>query len=407
VSSRVDAANATPRVMMLHNRYREPGGEDVALEQEAALLEDRGHAVRVLEWDNREIDTASTAARARLFARTIWSSASHRVVRDAIRDFRPDIVHVHNYLPLLSPSAYYAAWSEGVAVVQTLHNYRLVCPGGLLLRNGRVCEDCVGRSTLRGAVHACYRGSRLASAAVSAMIEVHRARATWRAVQGYIVLSEFQRAKLIEGGLPADRLHYKPNFVAWSSLVRSGPGEYALYAGRLSPEKGIRTLVEAWARAGREGVAGLLLKVVGGGPLIEELRTKVAATRARVELLGFRTRAEIAELLIRARFLVYPSELHEPNGFTLIEAFAAGVPIIASRMGSLSEFVDNERTGLHFEAGDADDLSTAALRLGYDLTSNIRMGHAARATYLAHYTPSQNYEQLMDVYRAAAGRMSG
>jgi glycosyltransferase involved in cell wall biosynthesis len=398
--------SAALRVMILHNRYQQAGGEDVAVEQESELLRARGHAVRLVERENTDIAASNLVSKARLLRDTLWSAESHRLVRNAIRDFRPNVVHVHNFLPLLSPSVHHAAWAERIAVVQTLHNYRLICPGALLLRNGKVCEDCVGRSTWRGAAHGCYRGSRATSTAVAAMVEVHRGVGTWRNVQAYIVLSEFQRAKLIQGGLPGDRLHYKPNFVTWDFPVREGPGDpYVLYAGRLSAEKGIRTCVEAWVRAGADGVAGLSLKVVGSGPLIDELRAHVADSAARVEFLGFRPRAQIAELLSRARFLVYPSELHEPNGLTLIEAFAAGVPILATRMGSLQEFVETDRTGLHFQAGDPVDLLAAALRLGSDQAANERMGKAARATYLAHYTPEQNYPRLMDVYQTAMGRV--
>lgn len=254
-------------------------------------------------------------------------------------------------------------------------------------------------------MHACYRGSRAASVGVVAMIESHRALGTWRRVEAYIALSEFHRQKLIKGGLPADRLYFKPNFVAWESPVRSGPGEYALYAGRLSAEKGVRTLVDAWARAGSEGPAGVGLKIVGLGPLREELSQRVAASGAHVELLGFRGRSEIAELLRRARYLVYPSELYEPNGITLIEAFAAGVPIIASRIGSLENFVEEGVTGLHFVAGDAGDLLRMARRLGQDEAVSVRMGEAARAVYLSGYTPEQNYGQLLNIYSAAVSRV--
>ena len=390
---------------MMHNRYQQSGGEDVVFEQEAKLLSDRGHEVVQVERDNSAIRVASLDAKARLFGQTVWSPAAYRDTRETIRKCRPALVHVHNYLPLLSPAVYYAAWAEGVPVVQTLHNYRLICPGALLLRNGRICEDCVGRTTWRGALHACYRGSRTASAAVVAMIESHHLLGTWRRVEAYIALSEFHRQKLIAGGLPADRLYFKPNFVAWDFPVRSGSGEYALYAGRLSPEKGIQTLVQAWARAGSEGIAGLTLKIVGFGPLGYQLRQAVAASGARVEFLGFRTRAEVADLLRGARFLVYPSELYEPNGITLIEAFAASVPIIASRIGSLESFVEDGTTGLHFAAGDADDLVRVARRLGQDEAASVRMGQAARTRYLSRYTPEQNYGQLLNIYSAAASRV--
>jgi glycosyltransferase involved in cell wall biosynthesis len=383
------------RVLVLHNHYQQSGGEDVAVRQEVALLRDRGHEVILLERDNAEIRTDSVLSKAALFSRTVWSRLSFNAVRQLMRESRPDVVHVHNVLPLLSPSVLHAAWSQHVPVVQTLHNYRLICPGTLLRRDGRNCFDCVGRSTWRGLLHACYRDSRMASGGVVAMLEVHRALGTWRSVDAYIALSEFQRQMLLRGGLPSHRLHVKPNFVTWNFPVRDGPGNYALYVGRLSPEKGVHTLVEAWSRLSR--LRGLPLRIVGAGPLEAQLHQRIGATGAQVEMLGFRQPHEIAQLLMDARYLVYPSELHEPGGLSAIEAFAAGVPVVASRMGALTELVQHQETGLHFTAGDAADLVATIQQI--DRETSVRMGRAARAEYLARFTPERNYDLLMNIYQ--------
>jgi len=379
------------RVLVLHNHYRQAGGEDVAVRQEVALLRERGHEVTVFERDNSEVHADGLIPKARLFAETVWSKQAHAAVCELIRRARPDVVHVHNVLPLLSPSVLHAAWSRQVPIVQSLHNYRLICPGTLLRRNGANCFDCVGRSTWRGVLHACYRDSRLASGGVVAMLETHRALGTWRRVKAYIALSEFQRQMLIRGGLPADRLHVKPNFVAWPYPVREGAGSYALYVGRLSPEKGVQTLVEAWIRQNT-----IPLIIVGTGPLEPALRERISASGANIELLGFRPPHEIAQLLVGARCLVYPSELHEPGGLSAIEAFAAGVPVVASRMGALTDLVDHGRTGLHFGAGDTAELIAAVQAVTPE--ASVRMGCAAREEYLARFTPDRNYDLLMGIY---------
>jgi glycosyltransferase involved in cell wall biosynthesis len=380
------------RVLVLHNHYQQAGGEDVAVRQEVGLLRDRGHEVVLFERDNAGIQAENLISKVALSAQTVWSQRSYAEVRHVIHNSRPDIVHVHNVLPLLSPAVHHAAWSEGVPVVQSLHNYRLICPGTLLRRDGHTCLDCVGRSTWRGVLHACYRESRSASAAVAAMLETHRFLGTWRRIQAYIALSTFQRDMLVRGGLPAERVHVKPNFVTWPYPVRQEHGRYALYVGRLSPEKGVLTLVEAWGLNGH-----LPLKIAGAGPLESELRQRISGYGADIELLRFRQPEEIAELLLQARCLIYPSELHEPGGLSAIEAFAAGVPVIASRMGALTDLVEHERTGLHFTAGDAADLAAVVHQV--DAENSLRMGQAARAEYLAHYTPERNYELLMNIYQ--------
>lgn len=392
------------RVLIAHNHYAQFGGEDVAFEQEVGLLRDHDHAVRVIVRDNRDIRAASPGARARLFAGTIWSRPSYLAVRDAIREFRPDVLHVHNFLPLLSPSVYHAAWAEDVPVVQTLHNYRLICPVATLYRDGRTCGDCVGRSPWPGVVHACYRGSRAASLAVASMLAIHRRLGTWQRVEAYVAVSDFVRRTLVGGGLPAERVEVKPNFVAGDSPVRDGPGDYALYVGRLAREKGLHTLVEAWSGPDGRPPMRLPLTIVGAGPLEGELRRLVGTSGAPVEMIGARPRGDVMKLLANARFLVCPSEWHEPLPFVALEALAVGVPVVASRLGGFADLIRDEETGLHFAPGDAVDLWRAARRLADDLASNARMGRAAREEYLARYTPAQGHRQLLDIYRRAQAR---
>jgi glycosyltransferase involved in cell wall biosynthesis len=393
-------AVAGMKVLILHNAYQQSGGEDAVAAGETRLLEDNGHAVRRYDRHNDELRGRGALGALGAARQTIWSSRSFRDVRALIARERPDIAHFHNTFPLISPAAYYACAEERVPVVQTLHNYRLWCAGAKFLRDGAVCEACLGRKAAWPAiVHRCYRESRTATTAVAAMLAVHRALGSWQnKVDVYIALSEFMRRKFIEGGLPEERIMVKPNFVAGEFRPRTAAGDYALFVGRLSEEKGPQLLVPAW----RALQAAVPLRIAGDGPLLPELSREAGASGCPgIELTGRRTAQEVRALMHGARFLVFPSVWYEGFPMTIAEAFAAGLPVIASRLGSMAEIVRDRVTGLHFEPGSAVDLAAKvewAWRHPDDLG---RMGRAARAEYEAKYRPSTNYEQLIGVYRTA------
>jgi glycosyltransferase involved in cell wall biosynthesis len=310
-------------------------------------------------------------------------------------------MHVHNFFPLLSPSIYSAARTARVAVVQTLHNFRLVCPNALLFRDGHVCEDCLGRAIpLPGIVHACYRGSRVGTAPVAVMLTVHRALGTWaNKVDAYIALTEFSRQKLTQGGLPAEKMFVKPNFVHPAPTVGNGAGGYALFVGRLSEEKGVSTLLAAWKQLATE----IPLKIVGDGPLTEMVKSAANESRA-IEWLGRVSREQVIELMQRASLLIYPSICYETFGMSIVEAFAAGLLVVASDLGTMSSLMRHRQTGLHFRAGDADDL---VAQVRWARTHPAELGEirrAARQEYEAHYTAEQNYAMLINIYQAAIER---
>lgn len=392
MTARTDAPEPStpPGVLLVHNRYRQPGGEDRVFTAEAELLRARGHRVIRHEAHN---DAVAEHAPVALAARTIWSRATYRELRALIRRERPDVVHVHNTLPLLSPAVYYAAGAEGVPVVQTLHNYRLLCPAGLLLREGRVCEECVGRTVpLPAVVHGCYRSSRAATGAVAAMLSAHRLLGTWRErVDVYVALTEFARRKFVEGGLPAGRIRVKPNFLAADPGMGPHRGGYALFVGRLSPEKGIHTLLDAWSRL--DGTVPL--KMAGDGPLASLAGQGVPG----VEWLGRQPSERVLALMRDASFLVFPSHWYEGLPMTLVEAFATGLPVISSRLGSMEELVEDGRTGLHFTPGDPRSLAAQVARLVRHPREAAEMGGRARAAYEARYTAERNYALLLDLYR--------
>ncbi|MGE0407216.1 MAG: glycosyltransferase [Candidatus Korobacteraceae bacterium] len=328
--------------------------------------------------------------------KSIYAPSSRRSLEQEIGSFQPDVVHVHNFFPRLSPSIYFACQAVGVPVVQTLHNYRLICPGALLFRDGAVCEACVGKEfPWPGVLHGCYQQSRMGTAAVASMTSVHRWLNTWvDKVSGYIALTCFAREKFVSGGLPTSKISVKPNFVTSDAGPGEGKGEYALFVGRLSPEKGITTLLKAWAEIGR----CFRLKVLGDGPL----RAQMSAAAPRgIECLGWRPQSEVQEIMRNARFLVFPSEWYEGFPVTLAQAFAAGLPVVASDLGGMAEIVSHGRTGLLFRAGDANDLGqTISLLLQTpELLPSMRV--ACRADYDAKYTPERNYQILAEIYRRA------
>jgi glycosyltransferase involved in cell wall biosynthesis len=388
------------RILLVHNRYKASGGEDVVVGAEKSMLEAHGHEVSLLEADNAEISGALAQVAAGFTA--IYSRTARRRVAAEVARFRPSVMHVHNFLPLLSPSVYYAAHEGGVAVVQTLHNYRLICPGGLLLRKGNVCELCLGKTVpISGVLHACYRGSPGATVSVAAMLGLHRTFGTWRMmVDAYIALTEFGREKFIRGGLPPDRLFVKPNFVHSAAQPGQGDGGFALFIGRLSEEKGIRSLLVAWKRVGM----ALPLKIAGDGPLRAEVQAATQCMK-NVELLGHVSKDRVAEMLRCAHVLIIPSICYEGFPMTVVEAFAAGVPVIASKIGALGELIDHGRTGLHARPGDPEDLARQVEWLTAHEERRRRMRHAARREFELHYTAEHNCEMLLAIYERARRRL--
>jgi glycosyltransferase involved in cell wall biosynthesis len=383
------------RILSIHNAYQIRGGEDESREAEEHLLREKGHQVDVYEENN---DRLGALKPWRMAVRTIWSREAYRKVRRRLQGNSFDLVHVQNFFPLISPSVYYAAREEGVPVVQTLRNYRLLCPNALFFRDGQVCEDCLGKPVpYPGVVHSCYRESRAASAAATTMLTTHRALGTWNnLVNVYIALTHFAREKLIEGGLPADKIVVKPNFVHPDPGVGSGSGGYALYVGRLSVEKGLDTLLAAWEHLSDR----IPLKIIGDGPLADLVK-QAMARQPSVEWLGRRPIAEVHQLMGEAAFLVFPSKWYETFGRVAVEAFAKGTPTIASNIGAIAELVDHGRTGLHFQPGDPIDL---AAKVEWMLTHPERlaqMRQEARVEYESKYTAGQNYQRLMEIYALA------
>lgn len=386
------------KVLLVHNTYQSAGGEDVVFEAERRLLSRHGHDVTVYKENNADIHIDSMFRSLKLAARTIWSQSSYDKLIELITIRKPDVAHFHNTFPLISPAAFYACNMTGVAVVQTLHNYRLFCPKASFYRAGNVCEECVNRTLFRSVRHSCYRDSRAATVAIISMLLLHRCLGTWsRRVDRYVALTNFALERFSQLGLPESKISLKPNFLEWEGDRGEHSGHYALFVGRLTEEKGILTLLKAWAK-----ISESVLWIAGDGPMRQKIEQCVRhCDFGRVKYLGQVHHDEIPELMRHARFLIFPSEWYEGFPMTIAEAYARGTPVIASRLGAMQELVHDGRTGLHFTSGDADDLAKK-VEWAWSHPEQMRdMGRNARAEYEAKYTAERNYEMLMDVYRQA------
>jgi glycosyltransferase involved in cell wall biosynthesis len=383
-------------IISVHNRYLMAGGEDQVFESEARLLRERGHQVTQLEEQNTYPD--SVAKKIGMAVDCVWSRRWNREFRAVLQKSRPDVVHVHNFFPRFSPSIYYACRREGVPVVQTLHNYRLLCAGAELYRDGKVCEECLDHSILRGVRYGCYQGSKLGTAVLTVMVGVHRSMRTWtNMVDCYIALTEFARKKMIAGGLPAERIRVKPNFVLPDPGAKTGPGEFALFVGRLVNSKGVLAMLEAWKQ-----LPNVPLHIVGDGPCREQIEAELK--RGEIPSVVYRGRLPRAETLAamkNARFLVFPSEWYEGFPVTLAESFACGVPVVCTRLGAMEEIVSDGVTGLHFKIGDLADFRRKAEWAWNHPTEMEIMGQRARQEFEKKYTASRNVAMLEDAYEFA------
>lgn len=380
------------RVLVVHNAYQLAGGEDAVVLNEVALLREHGNTVQLHLVSNDGVTGLLGKLRAAIGV--IFSFSSYFKIRQILRNFRPSIVHVHNFFPLVSPAVFYACKAEGVPVVMTLHNFRLICPTAVLMYDGKITERSLRDGPWWGVRARVYRGSLLGSFVLASMIAVHQGIGTWRKqVDRFIVLSNFSVNKFSQGGLPIDKLVVKPNFVNVTAPVEIDRCGF-LFVGRLSPEKGVNILLAA---VGLLNESPIYICVAGTGPLAHSVKKAGPA----VEPLGAISSSAVQERMTRSTALVIPSICYEGFPMVLVEAYACGLPVIASRIGALAELVEDGVTGLLFEPGDAKDLAEKLEWASHHPQQMAEMGVAARARYLERYTPGKNYEQLMLIYRAA------
>ena len=389
------------KILAVHNRYLLGGGEDLSHSTEVAMLRSHGHEVDEMIEDNRRIDKMGNL---RAALRTVWSIEAYRQVTKRLRESQYDVILVQNFFPLISPSIYYAAWRTGTPVIQYIRNYRLVCLNAYLLRNDKVCEDCVGKAIpWPGVLHGCYRGSRSASLAVAAMLVIHRFLDTWnKKVYRFVALTEFSKTKLITGGIRANKIVIRPNFIHPDPGKENEKGEYALFVGRLSSEKGITPLLEGWDRMPEDKK----LILIGNGPLLEDLIQK-ARNQPNLEVMGALPPEDTINMIRRAKFLIFPSILYEGMPRTIIEAFATGTPVIASDLGAMVDMVEHGSNGFLFPAGDGTRLAEKALALYSNPDLYTRMQLKARQTYVTCYSSSLAYQKLMQIIEDMLSEQKG
>jgi glycosyltransferase involved in cell wall biosynthesis len=383
------------KILQLHNYYLQSGGEDTAFEADVALLRDHGHEVVTYTEQNERISTVPPAIFA---AQTIYSRESYRRILNMITSEKPDIAHFHNTFPVISPSAYYACRKAGIPVIQSLHNPRLICPAASFYRNGKNCIDCLGKTPpYPGVVHGCYHNSRTQTGVIATMLTVHRLIGTWeKMVDKYLVATKFYYDLFIRAGLPEGKIEIKPHFVEPTIPynINRPLGGYALFIGRLDPEKGIGVLLEAWKKT------NIPMKIRGSGQMESEVRQFIDENPSgNIELIGRLPKDSLGHLMDQARFLVWPTQsYYETFGFVAVESFAIGLPVIGSRIGVNAEMISEGITGLNFTVGDPDDLADK-MRWAWDHPNEMaEMGRNGRREYETKYTASINYKMLIEIY---------
>ncbi len=388
------------KILIIHNQHRSgsASGDDKVFTEEAKLLASKGHEITTYTIANDEYDSFSFKNKTKMIFKVVWSKEVYKKIRDIIEKKNPNVAHFHNIFPLISPSVYYACSHAGVPVVQSLHDYRLLCPMAFFIRKSKICDNCIKYGLWQSILFRCLRDSLLQTGAAAAMVGIHRLLGTWRKkIDLFICLSDFERNKFLQAGFSADKIVIKPNFLANPPEPNYTDKDYIIYAGRLGEEKGLKTLLRAWKKSPKAK-----LKILGSGPYENKLK-EISATFQlnNVEFLGLQPHKQCINLIRKARFLIMPSECYETFGLTIIEAFACGKPVIASNLGAMAELVENGKTGLLFEPGNADDLAEKLLFLWNNNSMAKNMGENARLEFEAKYTPERNYQLLMGIYQKA------
>ena len=387
------------KIVLVHNFYRQAGGEDVVFQSEKQLLERAGHTVISYVRSNMELSDATLVHRIGIASQMIWSQKTRRDFAALLDAECPDLVHVHNTFMVISPSIYGACSERHIPVVMTLHNFRLLCPASSFFRMGTVCEECVDHSLVRSVLHGCYRNSRKASAAVALTLATHRALRTWESsVTRYIALTHFAKEKFLNAGFPEKRFVIKPNFADPDPGERPSAGEYALFIGRIDETKGTRILLDAWKRL----PVMYPLHVVGDGPDLQWMEARVRELRlSEVTFRGRLPHAAAVETVKGARFTIAPSTWYEGFPMCIVESFACGTPVLCSRLGGMSEIVEDHVTGLHFNPSDPQDLAKKVEWAWNHPVELASMGQKGRRKYETEYTAEKNYSLLIKIYEEA------
>ena len=387
------------KILLVHNKYKHAGGEDFVFQSESDLLRQHGHLIDHLVFNNALIKTVLDKVNSGL--RLIYNPTSARVLAKRITEFEPDIIHIHNFVPLASPSILFVAKKFNIPVVLTLHNYRLLCPSATLFHCGKIYENNV-RSVfpIDAILKGVYRNSRIQTMAVALMIAFHNIVGTWRKkVDLYIALTHFAKEKFLESSLsiPENKILVKAN-----SVTDYGPGEtvrkdFFLFVGRLVEEKGILTLLNATK------LQDFKLIIIGEGPLEKQV-IEFTKSNSNIKYLGYQDKATVINYMKNCKALIFPSIWYEGLPITILEAFATGTVVIASNIGSMAEIIEDKINGLHFDAGNEADLAKRIIEV-LNHQVNVHkisvISVIARLSYLENYTADVNYSALIHAYRMA------
>lgn len=387
-------------IIQIHNDYKIFGGETKVVKNEKRLLVEKGHKVLQFLDSNKRIDDFNALDKIKFIKNVFYSKESYNNLHNIIIKFKPDVIHIHNVFPLISPSVYYCAKDDNVPVVQTIHNFRFLCPNGLFLRNGQVCELCKNGNYTPAVRYGCYKNSYFFSGLYAAIIKYHRMHNTfYDKIDTLVALSEFSKRKLIEGGFDHRKIVVKPNFLLQSGIENNFNRklDYFIFIGRLSKEKGIYNLVEAVRNFTKQK-----LKIIGNGEELEIIKNVINTNKLNnIELLGFIDGPRKYKLLTEAKALIFPSIWYENFPMTILEAYSMGTPVIASNIGSLPEIVQDKKTGLLFNSGDPEDLANKIEWAWNHPREMADMGKKALKEFELKYTAEKNYQMLMDIYLKA------
>ena len=391
----MSSKNKKQKILVIHNYYQISGGEDTVVANEKKLLEDHGHEIILYSRNNSELKEMSKIQKLALPIITVFNPRTYREVRKVIKSENVDIVHVHNTLNLVSPAVYYAALSCGVPVVQTIHNFRLLCPGATFYRDGHICEDCVEHGLGCAVKYSCYRGSSWQTLACVINTKIHRMTGIYGKIN-YIALTEFNREKLLTlKQIKSERVFIKPNFVISDidcTFIEKRKSRY-IYVGRIDKLKGIDILLKAWKQLDRKD---LQLLICGTGPMEEWCREFIKENRlSNVEMLGFVLNTEAKKLIRNSEALILPTQCYEGFPMTILEAFSVGTSVICSDLGNAGSVVDEGLTGWKFRADSPEALINAIEK---NESRDEGMSSRIMKEYKEKYSMDANYLKLKEIY---------
>jgi glycosyltransferase involved in cell wall biosynthesis len=395
------------KILLVHNSHRSgsSSGDDIVFKKESNLLEQYGNKVIKINPSNDEFDRESALKKLSTILQVPWSFKFYKKVKQVLVEDKLDIIHIHNYFPFISPSVFYAADSFGIPIIQTLHDFRYLCPMAFLMRSGKICDECKDGAFFRSVKYGCFKGSKLQSIPLAFMLKLHWYLKTFkRKIDGYICLTKSQRKIYVNAGFDEKKLYIKPNFVDDTfEQDKYKYGDYAVFIGRLGEEKGVRILIGAW-----RDLSDIPLKIVGDGPDTDKFKSLTSDFNIKnIDFLGYKPYLECRKILNNARFLIMPSIWYETFGLTIIEAFSHCKPVIASNLGAMADLVKDRETGLLFTPMNSNELAKKVKWLWNNESECRRMGINARKEYEEKYTPEKNYEMLINIYQEVIERKRG